>query len=65
MPGMIVCVCKNVNSRQVRECLGRGMSVEDMVQEMGLGTGCGCCIEYACHVAESESAVAAKESAAA
>ncbi len=48
---MIVCICKNVNSRQVHECLRRGMSVEDMSDEMGLGTDCGSCLEQACKIA--------------
>ena len=45
---MIVCICKNINSSQLKECLNRGMSLDDISQEMGLGTGCGSCLEYAC-----------------
>ena len=48
---MIVCICKNVNSRQVHECLRRGMSIEDMSDEMGLGTDCGSCLEQASKLA--------------
>lgn len=61
---MIVCVCKNVNSRQLKECLQRGMSLDDISEEMGLGTGCGRCLEYACTVAEKESPIALRETAA-
>ncbi len=61
---MIVCVCKNVNSRQLKECMQRGMSIEDISEEMGLGTGCGSCIEYACHMIEQESGLIARENAA-
>ncbi len=62
---MIVCVCKNVNSRQLRECLQRGMSLDDISKEMGLGTGCGNCLEYAVGVAEKEANLIVRESAAA
>ena len=65
MDAMIICVCKNVNSRQLRECLQRGMSLDDISREMGLGTGCGRCLEYACTVAEKEiSRIALQDSAA-
>ena len=61
---MIICVCKNVNSRQLRECLQRGMSLDDISEEMGLGTGYGRCLEYAFTVAEKEvSQITIRESA--
>jgi len=58
---MIICICKNVNSRQLRECLQRGMSLDDITEEMGLGTGCGRCMEYACTLVEKESSMIARE----
>lgn len=58
---MIICVCKNVNSHQLKECLQRGMSLEDISEEMGLGTGCGRCLEYACSIAEKEAGLVAAE----
>lgn len=61
---MVVCICKNVNSRQLRECLQQGMSIEDISAEMGLGTGCGRCLEYAVNLAEKETPLIASESAA-
>ena len=51
---MILCVCKNVNSQQFQDCLQRGMSVEDISAAMGLGSECGCCLEYACRLAEQK-----------
>ena len=51
---MIICVCKNVNSRQFRECLAQGMSLDDIAEQMGLGKGCGRCLEHACNLAEKE-----------
>jgi bacterioferritin-associated ferredoxin len=39
------------------------MSVQDISDEMGLGTGCGNCLEYACHMAEKEMPVIAREPA--
>jgi len=58
---MIICVCKNVNSRQLKECLAKGMSLDDISEQMGLGTGCGRCLEYACSVAEKEAPLIATE----
>jgi bacterioferritin-associated ferredoxin len=62
---MIICVCKNVNSRQLKECLQKGMSLDDITEEMGLGTGCGRCLEYAFTVAEKEAPLIARERTAA
>ncbi|MBT4159929.1 MAG: hypothetical protein HOE54_01385 [Gammaproteobacteria bacterium] len=50
-----------MNSNQLKECLQRGMSLDDISQEMGLGTGCGRCLEYAGSIAEKESPVVARE----
>ena len=61
---MIICLCKNVNSQQLKECLQRGMSLDDISEEMGLGTGCGGCLEYACNMIERESARGVEISAA-
>ena len=62
---MIVCICKNINSRQFKDCLQRGMSIEDISLEMGLGTGCGRCLEYACSLIEDPSPLSIRESSAA
>lgn len=41
---MIICICKNVNSSQVQEALGRGVrSLEQLERETGLGSCCGKC----------------------
>ena len=61
---MIICVCKNVNSRQLKECLQRGMSLDDISEEMGLGTGCGRCLEYAFTMVEKEAQLIARENVA-
>ena len=62
---MIVCVCKNINSRQLKERLQRGMSIEDISLEMGLGTGCGRCLEYAYSLIEEPSPLSIRERSAA
>ena len=62
---MIVCVCKNINSRQLKERLQRGMSIEDISLEMGLGTGCGRCLEYVCGLIEEPSPPSIRERSAA
>ncbi|MBO7005396.1 MAG: (2Fe-2S)-binding protein [Pseudomonadales bacterium] len=53
-----------MNSRQLKECLAKGMSLDDISEQMGLGTGCGRCLEYACRVVEKEAPLIARESAA-
>lgn len=40
------------------------MSLDDISQEMGLGTGCGRCLEYAVTIAEKEAPLIARENAA-
>ncbi len=41
---MIVCICKNVNTSQIQEALGRGVgSLEQLERETGLGSCCGKC----------------------
>ncbi|MCB1692309.1 MAG: (2Fe-2S)-binding protein [Pseudomonadales bacterium] len=45
---MIVCVCKRVNSAQIREAVERGaLDLPAITRELGLGTGCGRCVEFA------------------
>ncbi|MFP6806397.1 MAG: (2Fe-2S)-binding protein [Pseudomonadales bacterium] len=44
---MIVCVCKKINSAQVKEAIDRGITdVEELSEQLGLGTGCGRCVEF-------------------
>ena len=39
---MIICVCKRVNTAQVKEALNEGITdVEGLSDRLGLGTGCG------------------------
>jgi len=38
-----------------------GMSIEDIMQEMGLGTGCGNCLEYACSLIDNASPLSIRE----
>jgi bacterioferritin-associated ferredoxin len=41
---MLVCLCKGVSDRHVREAISRGAStVEEVGDECGAGTGCGVC----------------------
>jgi bacterioferritin-associated ferredoxin len=43
---MIVCVCKAVSDRRVRQCIEAGASsVEELQIELGVATCCGCCEE--------------------
>jgi bacterioferritin-associated ferredoxin len=43
---MIVCVCKAVSERSVRQCFEAGASsFEELQIELGVATCCGCCEE--------------------
>ena len=51
---MIVCVCNRVSESQVREALRDGhKSVESLSECLGVGTGCGSCLEYAQELIEN------------
>ena len=44
---MIICVCKRVNSSQVKQALEQGVTdVAELSEQLGLGTGCGRCVEF-------------------
>lgn len=40
---MIVCVCRNVSDRTVRELASAGASLAEVIERTGAGTGCGHC----------------------
>jgi len=41
---MIICLCKGISDKHVREAIGRGaQTVEDVADDCGAGTGCGTC----------------------
>ena len=41
---MIICLCKGISDKHVRESIGRGAStVEEVADDCGAGTGCGTC----------------------
>ena len=45
---MIICVCKRVNSAQIEAAMDEGVTdVGELSQRLGLGTGCGRCVEFA------------------
>ncbi len=45
---MYVCVCKGIKATQIQEAMVRGCtSVEALSAELGLGMGCGTCLEFA------------------
>lgn len=50
---MYVCVCNAIKASEVQEAMANGCnSVEDLSAELGLGTGCGTCLEYAQRMVE-------------
>ncbi len=45
---MIVCVCKCISDREVRDAVRNGHdSVDALGACLGVGTGCGSCVEFA------------------
>ncbi len=40
---MIVCVCRGVTDRQIREAAAAGRSLDQVMQCTGAGTSCGTC----------------------
>ena len=42
---MIVCVCKNINSKKIRQGLKSGLTLDEMQNRYGLGSQCGSCLE--------------------
>jgi bacterioferritin-associated ferredoxin len=48
MAAMIVCVCKAVSDRQIRQAAKCGATrVRDLARELGVGTCCGKCLPEA------------------
>lgn len=48
---MIVCICKAVNDRAIRQAVADGHDTLDALQfELGVGTNCGRCVSSACEV---------------
>jgi bacterioferritin-associated ferredoxin len=44
---MIICVCKRVNSAQIQKAMDDGVTeVSELSERLGLGTGCGRCVEF-------------------
>jgi bacterioferritin-associated ferredoxin len=45
---MYICLCNAITERQVRECADSGAcSVDDLASRLGVGSGCGRCLECA------------------
>ena len=45
---MYVCLCQAVDDAQIRDAVRDGhASLEALADQLGVGTGCGCCREYA------------------
>lgn len=52
---MIICVCKRINSAQIEAALEQGITeVDELTQQLGLGTGCGRCVEFAHQMIQRE-----------
>ena len=54
---MYVCVCQAVKEADVRRAIARGIgNIEQLGEHLGVGTGCGCCREYAQTLLEEQDA---------
>jgi bacterioferritin-associated ferredoxin len=42
---MIVCSCRAISDRELREAAQAGLSHAEIVAQTGAGTDCGCCCE--------------------
>lgn len=52
---MIVCVCKAVSERQIRQAADRGVvALRDLSRHLGVGTCCGKCVPTAREVLEAQ-----------
>lgn len=48
---MIVCVCNNISDRKIRQAVGEGItSMNQLRNELDVGTCCGKCYPYALRV---------------
>lgn len=58
---MYVCLCKAVTDQQVRDAVdGGALTTEELSEQLGVGTCCGCCREMTLeivseHLAEAQS----------
>jgi len=47
-PSLYICICNAITERQVRDCARSGAnSVDQLASELGVGAGCGRCLECA------------------
>lgn len=54
---MYVCLCQGVKESDVRRAIAGGVgNVEQLGERLGVGTGCGCCREYAQTLLEEQDA---------
>jgi bacterioferritin-associated ferredoxin len=48
---MTICVCKNISTRQIAIAVSDGVNtLHDLIQKLGIGTGCGTCVNEAARV---------------
>lgn len=44
---MYVCFCAGVNENEIQRAISTGLTdVNSLADELGVGTGCGCCREF-------------------
>ena len=44
---VIICVCKNINSRKILQGLDAGLTLEEIKTQFEMGSKCGNCLETA------------------
>lgn len=61
---MIVCVCKGITDRRIREEASAGHSLEEVLRRTGAGSSCGSCVFAIARMVAAEHARAAAATAA-
>lgn len=43
---MTICICKNINDKQLQQLLTQTTKISELKEICGIGTKCGKCMEY-------------------
>ena len=43
---MIICICTNISDSQIKQELNRGLTLDEVCDELDIGVKCGKCLSY-------------------
>lgn len=43
---MVVCICKEIKQKEIAEYLAQGKKLSELIEELEIGSRCGCCMPY-------------------